>query len=250
MCIARPSRRRFLAGNVLAPALLATGCSPPLPVSEGEAARMGREAWTEIRARTPTSTSREAAALVGRASARLLEAAGEDPRDWEIATFAGDTVNAFALPGNRIGVYEGMVRLAADEARLAAVIGHEIGHVAADHSRERMSAEVAGNAAVRFVAWLLDWGEVEFADEIAGALGVGLEFGVLRPYGRGQEEEADLLGLDLMARAGYPPDAAVELWERMDARGRGGFEFLSTHPAPASRIETLREAIAARASVR
>ena len=156
-------------------------------------------------------------------------------------------VNAFALPGNRIGVYEGMVRLAADEAPLAAVIGHEIGHVEADHSRERMSAQVAGNAALRLVSWLLDLGEVELGEEIAGALGVGLEFGVLRPYGRGQEEEADLLGLELMVRAGYRPEAAVELWERMDARGGRGPEFLSTHPAPRSRIEALREAIAASA---
>ena len=241
------SRRRFLRGAALVLPLGVSGCGLPLPVSEDEAARMGREAWSAIRARTPLSDDGAHVELVGRVATRLLRAGGHDVRDWELAVFAGDTVNAFALPGNRIGVYEGMVRLAADEARLAAVIGHEIGHVEADHSRERMSAQVAGNAALRLLSWLLDLGEIEFAEEIAGALGVGLEFGVLRPYGRGQEEEADLLGLGLMADAGYRPDAAVELWERMDARGGGGLEFLSTHPAPRSRIETLREAIAARA---
>ena len=247
MCTLCPARRRFLGRAALALPLVATaGCEMPLPVSEAEAARTGREAWEAIVARTPASADPAAGRLVARVASRLLDAGGHDARDWEVRTFAGDTVNAFALPGNRIGVYEGMVRLAADEGPLAAVIGHEIGHVEADHSRERMSAQVAGNAALRLVSWLLDLGEVELGQEIAGALGVGLEFGVLRPYGRGQEE-ADLLGLELMVRAGYAPEAAVALWERMDARrGRGGFEFLSTHPAPQSRIEALREAIAAR----
>ena len=247
MCTTCLPRRRFLKGAALAlPLAASTGCDLPVLVSDAEAARMGREAWAAIVARAPLSRDASRTELVRRVASRLLRAGGRDARDWEVAVFAGDTVNAFALPGNRIGLYEGMVRLAADEARLAAVIGHEIGHVDADHSQERMSAQVAGNALMRIVAWLLNLGEVEFAEEIAGALGVGLEFGVLRPYGRGQEEEADLLGLELMVRAGYAPEAAVALWERMDARGgRGGFEFLSTHPAPRSRIEALREAIAA-----
>ena len=247
MCTACPSRRRFLrAGAALALPLAATGCDLPALVSDAEAVRMGREAWDAIVARTPASRDAPSVRAVRRVTERLLEAGGHDARDWRVAVFAGPTVNAFALPGNRVGVYEGMVRLAADEARLAAVIGHEIGHVEAEHSQERMSAQAAGNAVTRLVAWLLNLGEIEFAEEIAGALGVGLEFGVLRPYGRGQEEEADLLGLDLMARAGYAPGAAVELWERMDALGGRVPAFLSTHPAPRRRIEALREAIAAR----
>ena len=247
MCGCSLSRRAFLRGAAVALPAGLGGCDHlPFLVSDAEAAEMGRRAWVEIRARTPLSRNAEYGEVVGRVAGRLLRAAGHDPRAWELAVFAGDTVNAFAVPGNKIGIYEGMLRLTRTEAQVATVIGHEIGHVEAEHSKERMSAEVAGNAVVRLVTWLLDLGEVEFADEIAGALGVGLEFGVLRPYGRGQEEEADGLGLDAMLRAGYDGAAAVAFWERMAAASRGrGPAFLSTHPAPSSRIRALRDRLAA-----
>ncbi|KIT15462.1 TPR repeat-containing protein YfgC precursor [Jannaschia aquimarina] len=204
---------------------------------------MGEEAWAAIRQRSPLSSNTEYSEVTRRVAGRLLRAGGHDTGDWEFAVFAGDQVNAFALPGRKIGVYEGMLDLVTSEGQLAAVIGHEIGHIEADHSRERMSAQMAGNAALRVLSWLLDLGEVEFADEIAAALGVGVEFGVLRPYGRGQEEEADLLGLHLMRSADYQGEEAVALWQRMAARGQRGPDFLSTHPAPQSRIEALQEAI-------
>ena len=247
MCAPCLSRRGFLRGAALSAPLATAGCDLPILVSDAEAAEMGRAAWAEIRSRTPLSSNVGYAEVVGRAAGRLLRAGGHDPRDWELAVFAGPTVNAFALPGRKIGLYEGMIRLAADEAQLSAVIGHEIGHLDAEHSKERMSAQMAGSAALRLVSWLLDLGEIEFADEIGAALGVGLEFGVLRPYGRGQEEEADLLGLRLMVGAGYDPAAAPALWRRMAARAGRGPEFLSTHPAPESRVRALEEAIAASA---
>jgi predicted Zn-dependent protease len=245
MCTACLSRRAFLTGAVVSPAALA-GCDRlPLLVSEAEAAEMGRRAWADIVAQTPASRDATARETVARIASQLLAADGRDPRAWEIGVFAGNAVNAFALPGNKIGVYEGMIRLADSEGPLAAVIGHEIGHIDADHSRERMSAQKAGNGAMRIVAWLLNLGEIEYAEEIAGALGVGIEFGLLRPYGRDQEVEADLLGVEVMAAAGYDPQDAVTLWTRMAERGGGGLEFLSTHPSAASRIDRLEAAIAA-----
>ncbi|TFL19181.1 M48 family metallopeptidase [Jannaschia formosa] len=238
------SRRAFLTGAAVSPLAL-SGCDRlPLLVSEAEAAEMGRLAWDDIRARTPASRDATARETVARVASRLLAASGKDPAGWELGVFAGDTVNAFALPGNRIGVYEGMVRLAASEGELAAVIGHEIGHLDADHSRERMSAQKAGTGAMRLIAWLLNLGEIEYAEEIAGALGVGIEFGILRPYGRDQETEADLLGVTTMASAGYDPRAAIALWTKMGARSGRGPEFLATHPSPRSRIEALEAAIA------
>ena len=227
------------------PVVLA-GCDRlPLLVSEAEAAALGRQAWADIKRQTPVSGDPEQRALVGRIASRLLAAAGRDARGWELAVFRGDQVNAFALPGNKIGVYEGMIGLAGSEGELAAVIGHEIGHIDADHSRERMSAQKAGNGVMRLIRWALGVGEIEYAEEIAAALGVGLEFGVLRPYGRGQEEEADVMGVRHMAAAGYDPRDAIRLWTRMEAVGSRGPEFLSTHPAPRSRIEALEAAIAA-----
>lgn len=245
MCTTCLSRRAFLTGAVASPVAV-SGCDRlPLLVSEAEAAEMGRRAWADIRAKTPASGDAAARETVARITTRLLAAAGRNPREWEVGIFAGDTVNAFALPGNKIGVYEGMIRLAGSEGELAAVIGHEIGHVEADHSRERMSAQKAGTGAMRIVAWLLNLGEIEYAEEIAGALGVGIEFGILRPYGRDQETEADLLGVAAMAQAGYDPRDSIALWTRMAERGGRGLEFLSTHPSPRSRIEALEAAIAA-----
>jgi predicted Zn-dependent protease len=163
-----------------------------------------------------------------------------------VAVFASPQVNAFALPGNKIGVYEGMMGIFENRDQLAAVVGHEIGHVEAEHSKERISAQMASNAALRLVAWLLNIGEVEYAQEIVAALGLGAEVGVLLPYGREQEEEADVLGLRTMVRADYRADQAVRLWQVMDeVSGRRGPEFLATHPAPRSRIRNLEEAIRA-----
>ena len=242
MCTACLSRRAFLLS---ASALPLAGCDRLSLVSDAEAERMGLAAWEDIRRSTPLSRNRDYGEMVGRVAGRLLRGAGLDPAGWQFAVFAGDTVNAFALPGRRIGVYEGMIRAAGGEGPLAAVVGHEIGHLEAEHPKERMSAQMAGTGLLRVVSWALNLGEVEYAEEIAAALGLGVEFGLLRPYGRDQETEADRLGVAAMARAGYDPADAVRLWEGMAARGRRGPEFLSTHPAPASRVRDLREAIAA-----
>jgi predicted Zn-dependent protease len=242
MCQVCFSRRRFLA---LAPAAVAvSGCDVSL-VSDAEAERMGLAAWQEMTSRKPLSSNAEYAEVVGQVAGRLLRAAGHSPGEWEFAVFADRSANAFALPGRKIGVHEGMLRLTGTEGQLAAVIGHEIGHVEAEHSKERMSAQVASSWGMRVVSWLLKLGEVQYAEEIAAALGLGVEVGILRPYGRGQEEEADALGVEAMIRADYDPREAIRLWERMEAAtGSRTPEFLSTHPAPRSRIEALEDVIA------
>jgi predicted Zn-dependent protease len=207
---------------------------------------MGEEAWREMRAKTPLSRNAGFRDALGEVAARLLRAAGHDPGDWEVAVFASPQVNAFALPGNKIGVHEGMMGIFENRDQLAAVVGHEIGHVEAEHSKERISAQIASNAALRLVAWLLNMGEVEYAREIVAALGLGAEVGLLLPYGREQEEEADLLGLAAMVRADFRAEEAVRLWRIMDrVSGGRGPEFLATHPAPRSRIRSLEEAIGA-----
>ena len=173
-------------------------------------------------------------------SARLLAAAGEPRAAWEVRVFAGDEVNAFTLPGRKIGIYEGLFRVARTPDQLAAVVGHEIGHLAEDHGAERLNAQVAGDLGVSLVEALLSANQVGGAREIAGALGVGVEYGLIRPYSRQQELEADAYGLRLMRQAGYEPAEAIVLWQRMAELPGQVPELISTHPAPATRIEEMR----------
>lgn len=235
------SRRRFLALGAAAP--LAACDGPPDLVSDEEVTRMGLHAWSEIRAVVPLTRDAAFAGTLGEVSARLLRAAGEAPGDWEVVGFASEQVNAFVLPGRKIGVYEGLWRVAGGPDSLAAVIGHEIGHLEADHAQERMSAEKAGGIFQRVTRFALRQADIEFSDEIAAALGLGLTYGVLLPYSRRQELEADALGLRHMARAGFDPAQAAAFWRRMDARGSRVPALLATHPAPADRIEAIEEMI-------
>jgi predicted Zn-dependent protease len=232
--------RRAVAALALAGLLSGCDWLPFNLVSDEQADAMGLQAWDEIVATTPPSGDRRLQAELDAVVSRLLATAGEDPEAWEAVVFARPEVNAFALPGNRIGVFEGMFGILENRDQLAAIVGHEIGHVAAEHSQERMSAEVVRNLGVRLIALLLRLGEVEYAENIAAALGVGAQYGLLLPYSRRHELEADRFGLELMAEAGYDPAAAVDLWRAMEAaEGSGLPGFLSTHPTPADRIEAL-----------
>lgn len=248
------SRRRFLALGAAALALPLAGCDesgdwPIDLVSDETVTRMGLESWNRLREEVPPSDDPALQAALRRVGERLLRASGREPGDWEMRVFAGDDINAFALPGGKIGVFEGMMRFAGNEAQLAAVVGHEIGHTLADHSQERMNAAVLKDLGINVVEFLLNLNEVQFSREIAAVLGMGAEVGLALPYSRGHELEADRIGVDLMRPAGYDPREAVTLWRRMAQRmareGGQPFAFLSTHPAPADRAERLEAVIAA-----
>lgn len=214
-------------------------------VSDATVEAMGLRAWADIRRTTPVARNSDLQQRLDRVAARLLAAAGRNPREWEIVVFARPEMNAFALPGKKIGVFQGMFRVLSNEDQLAAVVGHEIGHLQADHGKARMNAEVAKGWGLRIVALLLQLGGVEYAPEIAAALGLGVEYGLVLPYSRRQELEADRLGLRLMRAGGFRPEATIELWQRMEAAGSPRLpEFLATHPAPESRIKAIREMLA------
>lgn len=162
--------------------------------------------------------------------------------NWEVAVFEDSSPNAFALPGNKIGVHTGMLNLVNNQEQLAAVIGHEIGHVLAKHSNERASQEMAMNQGMNILQAITmptsPLGQLGF-----GLLGVGAEYGVLKPYGRTQESEADIIGVDLMAKAGFDPQHSIGLWQRMAqaTQGKQTVEFMSTHPSHATRIQDLEQ---------
>jgi predicted Zn-dependent protease len=241
--LTRRAALRLLAGATAAPAVAGCERIAPYVVSDDAVEQLGLETWARLRQRMPLSRNEEAQRLVAGIAQRLLVAAGEEPSRWEVRVFAEPSVNAFVLPGRKIGVLEGMLRVAQDEGELAAVIAHEIGPLQAEHSRERVSAEMLRQWGLRLIAFLLQVNDVAFAYEIAALLGVGVEFGLVRPYGRAQELEADRLGLFLMAKAGYDPREAAELWSRMDERDGGGPAILSTHPAPRERIKAIEALI-------
>jgi predicted Zn-dependent protease len=203
---------------------------------------------------TTVVTDGESARLVRRVGDRIAGAAesfltseglGSQLRyyDWEFNLIDDDeTANAFCMPGGKIAVYTGLLPIASTEGLLSVVVAHEVAHAIANHSGERMSqvliAELGGMALSRAI-------EEKPADTqkwMMAAYGLGATVGVLMPYSRQHESEADRIGLTLMAMAGYDPRQAIPLWERMDeAGGARPPEFLSTHPEPSSRIENIRK---------
>ncbi len=210
-------------------------------VSQDQLAGMGEKAWVQQVRETPQSRNATYQRAARQVSDRLLRAAGQDPGDWEVRVFAAPQANAFALPGNKIGVYEGLFRHARNEDQLAAVIGHEIAHNLQEHAAERVSTQMVTEAGSQLLGTALGVAGVGGGEAAAALLGAGAQYGLILPYSRNQELEADRIGLLIMARAGYDPRAAVELWQNMSAEGGRPPEFMSTHPGTENRIRQLEE---------
>jgi metalloendopeptidase OMA1, mitochondrial len=157
--------------------------------------------------------------------------------DWQFTLIQSDMPNAFALPGGYVAVYTGILPTAETREGLAVIISHEIGHVLARHGAERMSQQTLVRAGQVVVSLLLGGESIETQRLVLGALGAGAQFGVLLPFSRNHEAEADMIGLELMVRACFDPREAPHLWERMSALGGGSRppEILSTHPNPEAR---------------
>lgn len=205
---------------------------------------MGVQAYQEMRDQAPTLQSGESVGYVQCITDALVAVVPERyarDGDWEVTVFRGDEVNAFALPGGKIGVYTGLMRVAETPDQLAAVIGHEIGHVMAEHGNERLSTQAAASAGMAMAAVIAgtDGPEKQAA---LGLLGLGTQVGLILPFSRTHEAEADRIGLELMADAGFDPRESVALWRNMAASAGGDRppEFLSTHPAEETRIERLQ----------
>ncbi len=206
--------------------------------SENEIA-MGEEAFREVLAKSTLSTNQEQVAMVNRVGKRLAKQVDAD-FNWEFALIKSDKVNAFCLPGGKVGIYTGILEITKNEDGLAVVMGHEIAHAIARHGAERMSQNmILGLGAIAFG---ISTDSSDRAKYLA-AYGIGSAVVVALPYSRKHEYEADYIGLMLMAKAGYDPNEAVTFWQRMsEAKGGSGSslsEFISTHPADANRIEKL-----------
>lgn len=208
-------------------------------VPEAEVQQMGLNTWTKIKAETPRSADRALDQRAGRVATRVLKASGNDPSQWEVVVFRDNEPNAFALPGNKIGIHDSMMRLAASDEELAAIIGHEIGHNLAGHAGARVNSEKTAELGVDIAGIVLGNAGGLPPQMTAGLLGAGVQYGLLLPYSRNQELEADRLGLSYSAMAGFDPRGAITLWQKMAGRGGAPPAFLSTHPAPDQRIKEL-----------
>lgn len=208
-------------------------------MSESRMSSMGEQSFEEMKKNLKISKDPKKNAYVKCVSNRILTSEGRNPSEWEVVVFEDKAVNAFALPGKNIGVYTGMLDVATDQAELAAVIGHEIAHVDADHGNERVSQNILlqGGLAAANIA-LATQGN-ENGQLIMAGLGLGAQFGIMLPYSRKHESEADMIGLRYMSKAGFNPKGSVSLWQKMAKGGSHGPEFLSTHPVPETRIEQL-----------
>ena len=210
-------------------------------VSPDEEAQMGVQSYQQIMGKATLSTDSQANALVQRVGSRIA-AVTDLKYSWEFKVIADDKqVNAFALPGGKVAVYTGMLPVTRDEAGLAAVLGHEIGHVVARHGGERLSQQMGVQTATELLAGMASSNPTT-VQLVSAALGAGAQVGVLLPFSRQQESEADHLGMILMAKAGYDPHAALTLWQRMAelAKGQRPAEWLSTHPSEATRVQQIQ----------
>lgn len=160
---------------------------------------------------------------------------------WEVVVFEDNSLNAFALPGGKIGVHTGLINLVDNQHQLAAVIGHEVGHVLARHSNERMSQQIGTQMGISLIQAIAA-PQTALGQSAIGLLGVGAQYGVIMPFSRLHESEADRIGLDLMSKAGFDPAESIVLWQKMAQASQGPrpVEFLSTHPSHGTRIRDLQ----------
>jgi len=237
------SLRRSLAITCLS--LLGACATSPLGrnqlilLPDAQMDQMGVAAYQEMKTQQTLSQDGNTNSYVLCVSNAII-AAMPERGSWEVNVFKDDSANAFALPGGKIGVNSGLLNVAQTQDQLAAVIGHEIGHVLAKHSNERMSIQYATQSGMQMVQAIAGEPTPE-KQQLFGLLGLGTQYGINLPFSRKHEAEADLIGLQLMANAGFDPRQSITLWQNM-AKANGGSppEFMSTHPSNSTRINGLQ----------
>lgn len=232
-------------------------------VSDAQLSKMAAASWAEAKQKTPVSTDPRYTSRLKNIGRRISRGAGKDNERWDYAVFDTDTKNAFVLPGNRVGFYKGMMDFAESDDQIAAIMGHEVGHVTGRHAKERVSQQNLGQLAIAGASILGGSQLSKKCNNMRGAsrtnclrnansqtqmlgaaLGMGLTFGIILPYSREHESQSDLLGAKYMHKAGYDPYQSVKLWEKMaEANPSRQPEFMSTHPDPARRARDLHDYI-------
>lgn len=219
-----------------------TGRSQLLFHSPSDLNKMGAQSFSQMKKEIPISTDKAvnnfvqcvANSITPNVSSKVHTGA------WEVVVFDSDQVNAFALPGGKIGVYTGILNVTENADQLAAIIGHEVGHVIAQHSNERLSSGQMSQAVLLIAGTAMAASELDNKAILLAGLGLGIQYGVIMPYGRTHETEADIIGQELMAKSGFNPQESVKLWQNMGKLNKNSPpEFFSTHPSNQTRITGL-----------
>lgn len=255
-------RTKVLLCALVIAELLFTGCgSVPLTgrrqvllVSDKEVFEAGLTQYNEYIAEAQLSSDAKATAMVksvgkrlSEATERYLKANGFESElanlQWEFNLVKNNEVNAFCMPGGKIVVYEGLLSVAQTEAELAAVVGHEIGHAVAKHSNERMSQQIMTQYGMAILSQALSQKSAAVQTVATSVFGLGAQVGLMLPYSRKHEYEADYMGIVFMEIAGYDSNSALEFWTKMVAGGGNTNDFLSTHPSDNKRIAQISKRI-------
>ncbi|MDZ7644981.1 MAG: M48 family metallopeptidase [Woeseiaceae bacterium] len=243
----RPVRLALLTALLPALALAACSTSPTgrqqlVLKSEAELEREGTRQFRMIQEQAPlvsNGNTIDYVACVADAIVGVLEGDDADMY-WEMAIVDQPDINAHVLPGGKMVVKAGILRVAENQHQLAAVLGHEVAHVTARHADERASRHAVTGVGIDIAAILLGGGYRNQTRGAYEALSAGAALGIMNPFSRKQETEADVIGLHYMAKAGFDPRQSVELWKNMNARNQAQIpEYMSTHPSGDTRIQTL-----------
>ncbi|MEP6604015.1 MAG: M48 family metallopeptidase [Spartobacteria bacterium] len=219
-----------------------TGRASHVGMSTQQESALGLQTYQQVLSQSQPIESGADFEIVKRVASRLASATGASGKgfEWKASLIRDNKVNAFCLPGGKIVVYSGIVPVAQNEAGLATVLGHEMAHATSRHGAQRVLQQNLTQTAMTGIAVSLSDMDYDKQRVVMGALGAGAKFGVLMPFGRKHESEADAIGLTYMARAGYDPQESIRFWKRMEQAGTAQPpEFLSTHPSHGSRIQQL-----------
>ena len=227
-----------LAGCRSAPV---TGRRQMLLLPEAQEVSMGLTSYQDVVAKEPASQNAQYVAMVQRVGERIAAVADKPDYAWEFRVIASDVQNAFCLPGGKVAIYEGIMPICENEAGLAVVMSHEVAHALARHGGERMSQSLAVDGVKQAVSYATQTQDETRREILLKAYGAASQYGVILPYSRKHESEADHIGLMVMAKAGYDPSEAPRFWQRFAAaqQGQKPMEFLSTHPSDARRASDL-----------
>lgn len=207
-------------------------------IPEAQMDKMGEQSFAQLKKESKVDKNKSNQAFVQCVTNALIPSlpANYANEKWEVVVFVDKSPNAFALPGGKIGVNTGMITLVSGQDELAVVLGHELAHVVAGHGNERVSTQMATDLGINLLAASAGSSGMN-ADRAASLLGAGAQLGLLLPFSRTQESEADKMGLIYMANAGFNPQASITLWNKMAAQGKEQPEFLQTHPASKNRVK-------------